>query len=197
MRPFLSVAVVGTVMATGSIVAADRIEVVSESQLVTYWIPAPDAPKVLAGYPSAAVDGSQDVCISLGFLIAPDGRTSEFFEMDSWSSTAGGRRPKREQIEPFVQMAAAVVSRWYFIPAGERIQPVFTSATFGFDGSKTQGADAIRQHCAIPNLQAFVDKARARDRTHALGSSSYERLMSASWSCSAQSSACVLARGDR
>lgn len=197
MRPLSFLIAAGTILLAGSLAASDRIEIVSETEVGQYWTHAPGVPKVVAGYPSAASDRSQDVCVNIGYLIAPDGQTAEFFEMDSWSSASRGGRPKQKQVEAFVQIAAAAVSRWRFAPVGERPQPVFTSTTFAFDGSKTLSVDAIRQRCAIPNLQAFVDKARMRDRSSTMKSSSYDRMLSANWSCSAQSSACMLSRSDR
>ena len=118
---------------------------VSEHELSRYWNQAPDQPRIIAGYPDVAADRSQDVCITIGYLIGQDGRTSRFTELSSWSSAARKGRPTEKEVEPFVQIAAAVVSRRQYVRAGDSApQPVLTAATFVFDGSKTAGNETIR-----------------------------------------------------
>lgn len=198
MRKFWVVLAMCVGFVAGVVAAADRIEIVSELELGRYWQPAPDQPRIVAGYPDAAIDRSQDVCVSIGYLIGTDGRTSRFTQLSAWSSAADEERLTDKKIEPFVQISAAVVSRQQYVRAGDSTpQPVFTSATFGFDGSKTQGSEAIRQRCAIANLQAFVDEARRWDPASSMRRSNFERFSAPSFNCSAQSSFCALSRESR
>lgn len=198
MRMFRVVLPMCAGFVAGVVAAADRIEIVSESELGRYWQPAPGQPRIVAGYPDAAVDRSQDVCVSIGYLIGTDGRTSRFTELSSWTSAADEARLSDKKIAPFVQISAAVVSRRQYVRTGDSTpQPVFTSATFAFDGSKTQGNEAIRQHCAIPNLQAVIDEARRRDPGSSMRRSNFERFSAPSFNCSAQSSFCALSRESR
>ena len=147
------------VLATGFAVA-DRIDIVSESQAAKFWQPDPNATQYVAGYPETARDKSRDVCVSIGFLIKNDGTTSNYTQMSAWDNSADGSI-RQADAQPYVQVAAAVVSRWKFVPV---IKPhsIYTSATFAFDGSKALGEEAIRGHCRIDDLPTFVAQAKNR-----------------------------------
>ena len=150
----------GLALATVGIASAGpRLAIVSEGAITDRWAPAPDQPTLVAGYPAGAADKSRDVCVSIGYMIGADGSTSEFSELRSWTSADGDAVPDAAQLGPFVQNAAAVVSRWKYVPLG-KAKPVYTAASFAFDGSKTQGEAAILAHCRIPDLAAFVKDAQ-------------------------------------
>lgn len=143
--------------------ASGRVAIVSEHQVGEDWTPAPDLPRVLVGYPASAADKSRDVCVSIGFMIEKDGSTSNFSHVKSWSSATPDAEPAPEQLQPFVQSAAAAVSMWKFVPATRKPRPVYTSAAFVFEGSQSPGPDAIRARCRIENLTAFVSQAKERE----------------------------------
>ena len=158
-------------VATGALLAASaavagRITIVSENEAPKTWAPAPGTPRVVAGYPKAVADPSQDVCITIGYLIDAEGKTSNFVEMKSWTSGAGERKPEQSAIEPYVQLAAATVSLWKFAPVGKARQ-IYTSSSFAFAGSKALGEEEIRTRCRIDDLPAFVAAAQrnSRDRS--------------------------------
>ena len=147
------------VFVTG-LAVADRIDIVSEAQAARFWQPDPNATQYVAGYPDTARDKSRDVCVSIGFLIKNDGTTSNYTQMSAWGNSADGSI-RQADAQPYVQVAAAVVSRWKFVPV---VKPhsIYTSATFAFDGSKSLGEEAIRGQCRIEDLPTFVAQAKAR-----------------------------------
>ena len=155
------VAVLATGLLANAPAGANRIDIVSEAQAATRWQPDPNARRFVAGYPDAAADKARDVCVNLGFLIKADGSTSDFTELKSWGSGAGDGALSQKEAEPYVQVSAAVVSRWRFVPTGKP-RPIYTSATFAFDGSKALGEAAIRDRCRIDDLPGFVARGDAR-----------------------------------
>jgi len=142
--------------------AGGRVTIVSEQDTAASWTLAPDAPRVVAGYPSAAADHAQDVCVNIGYMIEKDGKTSNFIQLKAWSSAAGKDAPAQESIQPFVQSAAAAVSMWRFVPVNPKAHSIYTSASFGFAGSKTLDEAAIRDRCRIEDLPALVAQAQAK-----------------------------------
>ena len=63
---------------------SDQPAIVSESDAVNYWQPA--APMSEPALASPAPDQSEDVCVSLGYMVQLDGTTSDFALLRSWSS---------------------------------------------------------------------------------------------------------------
>lgn len=173
--------------------ATGRVAVVSERQLEDTWILDPGSPRILAGYPDAAADRSQDACVSIGYLINAAGTTSDFSELKSWTSVAPDRMPSRQQVQAFVQISAAVVSRWRYRPSSGKPRPTYTSAVFAFDGSGQLGRAAIGEHCRIRDLQAFMDNAPGNARQAGLKRWRYEHHREEAWGCSSFSSACAVA----
>jgi hypothetical protein len=156
--------------------SAGRITIVSEDQAAQSWAFAPDKPRIVAGYPGAAADKSRDVCVSIGYLIKPDGSTSDFTQMKAWSSV-GGEQAKPEELQAYVQVAAAAVSMWRFVPATPKAHSIYTSASFAFEGSKSLPGDAIRAHCRIDDLAGFVARAKAeKDRRGDINRGRSERM---------------------
>ncbi len=148
---------------------AGRITIVSEADSAKLWSPAPGAAQVHAGYPTTVGKPAQDVCVNIGYLIGADGSTSNFTQMKAWTSVAGDE-PTPDDVQPFVQSAAAAVSMWRLAPKTAKARSVYTSATFVFDGSKAQPREAIGAHCRIDDLEAHVAKAtRDKERRGDLG----------------------------
>ena len=133
---------------------AGRIRIVSEDQAARSWSHAPDRPRVVAGYPAAATDKGRDVCINIGYLIKSDGSTSDYSQMAAWSSDGG------DDVQAYVQVAAAAVSMWRFVPAAGKAHPMYTSASFAFAGSKALPPEDIRSRCRIADLPGHVQQAQ-------------------------------------
>ena len=138
------------------------ITIVSEQDLAQSWLHAPGVTLVTAGYPKTADGQSRDVCVNLGFLIGPDGSTSNFTQMKAWTSDRSAAKSGAD-LQPYVQTAAAAVSAWKFVPAKGKPRSVYTSATFAFAGSKALSPEQIQQNCRIEHLKAFVMQARQTD----------------------------------
>ena len=133
---------------------AERITIVSEHQAPKSWTYAPDQPRVVAGYPTTVANKGRDVCVNIGYLIKSDGSTTEFAQMKAWSSDGG------KDVQAYAQSAAAAVSMWRFVPATTKAHPIYTSATFVFDGSKALSVEDIRARCRIADLLGHVQKAK-------------------------------------
>jgi hypothetical protein len=158
----LAFVIVGA-LAAGLASAAARVAVVDEASLAQRWTPAPGLPHFVPGYPSNARDASADVCVAIGYEVGVDGTTSDFSELKSWTSAHPDGVLPAGEAEPYAQIAAAVVARRKFVPVG-KAHAVFTTATFAFDGKHASGEEAIRAHCAIADLQAFVAQLKTRSR---------------------------------
>lgn len=133
---------------------AERISIVSEDQAPKAWIHAPGKARVVAGYPATVAGAGRDVCVNIGFRIKSDGSTSDFTQMKTWSSDGG------EEVQAYVQAAAAAVSMWRFVPAATRARPIYTSSTFAFHGSKALSVEDIRARCRIADLLDHVEQAK-------------------------------------
>ena len=182
--PCLAVAT-GALFATAAL-ASGRITIVSERDAAQSWTATPETARYVAGIPKNAPDPGQDVCVTIGYLIDNEGKTSNFVEMKSWSSKAGELKAGNAEVGPYVQVAAATVSLRRFTPVGKARQ-VYTSASFAFPGSKSLPEADIQARCRIDDLPAFVaaaDRAnkdrrravsdeQARDRMRSMGSSGY------------------------
>ena len=154
-------------------VAAGRLEIVSEHRSADSWKPAVDSPRVAVGYPAAVADKGADVCVSLGFMIQADGTTSDLTGLNAWSSTAADGRLAPQAAEPFVRSAAAAVSMWKFEAVKARPRPIYTAATFAFEGSGKLAPEAIREHCRIDNLVTFISRAQDKLRETGRGYQEY------------------------
>ena len=152
---------IGGLLATGIAFASGRVTIVDAGSLAQNWTPAPNVQRFSAGYPSTAIDKSHDVCVTIGYEIGTDGSTSGLSELNSWTSGSADGVATPEEITPYSQIAAAVVSRYKYVPVG-KAHKVFTSATFAFDGSKAQGEAAIAAHCQIADLTDFVAQVQAK-----------------------------------
>jgi hypothetical protein len=153
--------------------AGPRVAVVDEGALAERWTPAPGQPHFVPGYPGNAADKGADVCVTIGYEVGVDGTTSDFSELRSWTSAHPDGLLPADEAEPYTQIAAAVVARRKFVPVGKP-HAVFTAATFAFDGSNPLGEEAIRTHCQIEDLHAFV--VDLQSRSHAQGDLDSEAL---------------------
>ena len=145
--------------------AADRVTIVSEGVSASVWRPDPAVPPMTAAYPSKIVDKTEDVCIGIGYLLKEDGSTSDYSLLTSWGSKDEAGAQPGGRLDPFAQNAVAAVSRWRFVPldGGKRsaLKPLYTAATFAFSSNPAADLEALRGHCTIADLPAFVAKAQA------------------------------------
>jgi len=164
-RKFLSTSVLCGLALAGMTLAAERVTIVSEGVSASLWRPDPAVPPMTAAYPSKIVDKSEDVCIGIGYLLKEDGSTSDYSLLTTWGSKGEQGAEPGGRLDPFAQNAVAVVSRWRFVPleGGKRaaLKPLYTAATFAFSTNPAADLEALRGHCTIADLPAFVAKAQA------------------------------------
>lgn len=150
--------------------AADRIAVVNEGGIRDRWMLAPGVPLAVPQYPVQFARRHDTVCIGVGYLLKPDGSTSDFALLKGWTS-AGATEPEDGYWAAFAESAGDALKQWRFQPRPEIAQaaPVYTVATFVFGGGPGAAAQQ-RSHCAVPNLVARLRELKAaRDRRTATG----------------------------
>ena len=150
-----------TTVAFATAASAGRVGIVSEHELAKNWTLTPETAVFVAGYPAAAADKSAEVCVNLGFMIQPDGSTSDYTLMKAWSSTTSDKAELARLADPFVQNAAAAVQRWKFVPTGKPRQ-MYTSTTVGFRSGQAN-PEEVRARCRIDDLERFVAESSGRN----------------------------------
>lgn len=135
-------------------VLADTVPVVESAEAGARW--KPTALSVPA-YPRGAVG---QACVHLAFVIGRDGRVRDMAVLRRWSSEEGRDRRVEALHAGFAREAAAAVMAWRFEPASRNDQPILTSANLAFDAAGKGQGEAIRAHCAIANLERFIDEAQ-------------------------------------
>lgn len=128
--------------------AAERIRVVNEGGIRDEWTLPPGYKLAMPTYPAAYVEQRAEVCVAIGYLINPDGSTSDFALLQSWTS-ADVSKSNQDYWAAFANAAAQALSQWHFQPRPEVAvpRPVYTVATMLFAATPD-----LRKHCAIPNL---------------------------------------------
>jgi hypothetical protein len=150
--------------------ALDKIEVTNEGGIRDHWMLAPGVPLAVPQYPPQFAHRHDTVCIGVGYLLKPDGTTSDFALLKGWTS-AGSSEPEAGYWSAFAESAADALKQWRFQPRPEVAQakPVYTVATFVF-GNGPGVAAAQRSKCAVPNLVARLRELKAsRDHRTATG----------------------------
>ena len=138
-----------------------RLNIINEGMAPGTWQPVAETMAVPA-YPGVVADKSEDVCVSIGYMIDDEGSTSDFAVLDAWGSQAEGLKPIDDHFLPYSQNALAAVQRWRYQSDGEtraHRRRVYTAATFAFS---TTGADveALKARCRIADLKGFINKMR-------------------------------------
>ena len=165
-------------VATASL-AADKLTILSEGESWQYWRPVPET-MAMPGYPSIIADKSDDVCISIGYMLKSDGTTSDFALVNAWSSMDERAKSDDKRFTAYAQNSLAAVQRWRFTPAvggNARVQQVYTASSFAFS---TRGTDAgqLRGRCQVKDLPAFIAKIQAEATKHTLNRARLESARS-------------------
>ena len=116
--------------------ASPAPRMIGPEELPTYWTVAAQAP---VPYPADLASRDVTGCVTLAYMIEPDGTTSEFRTLDA---AASSRSPlaKRQAIEAFARAAAAAASTWRYAPVGEARRTLTASIVeFGVEGSAAAG----------------------------------------------------------
>jgi hypothetical protein len=145
----------------GVAVAEERLTILNEGDTASLWRPVAET-IAMPAYPGVVTDKSEDVCVSVGYLLKEDGSTSDYAVLDAWGSKTDRAKPTDPHFLPFSQNALAAVQRWRFesiAGSSAKLRPVYTSATFGFT---TTGApvEDLKGRCRIADLPSFIKKAQ-------------------------------------
>lgn len=137
----------------------ERIKVVNEGGIRDAWTLAPGTQLAAPPYPAGLAADPAEACVGLGYLINPDGTTSDFALVRAWSADAPSGAREDDYWREFAEVSAAALSTWRFQPRPEagNPKPVYTVATFLF---ATQDAQALRKRCAVANLAHRIQELR-------------------------------------
>jgi hypothetical protein len=147
--------VVAAVAAPG--LAGEKVRIVNEGGIKDQWTLAEGTKLAAPGYPAALVERGDSVCLALGYAIKPDGTTSDFSIVKSWSSAG---EQSDEYWDAFAQASAGAVSQWAFAPRPEvaEPQPTYTVATMQFMGKPAMDGAELRGHCRVDDLVAQLKR---------------------------------------
>lgn len=131
------------------VLAAEGIRVVNEGAIRDEWTLPQGYKLAMPEYPAGYASQPASVCVAIGYLINPDGSTSDFALLKSWTSADVPNKDSQDYWTAFANAAAQALSQWRFQPRPEvkAPRPVYTVATMMFAASPD-----LRTHCAIPNL---------------------------------------------
>ena len=141
--------------------SADGIRIVNEGGIREEWMLAPGSTLAVPVYPPAYAGGREQACAAIGYLINPDGSTSDFALLKSWSGAYVPSRMQQEYWMAFAQASAQALQQWRFQPRPEvtRPQPVYTVATMMFAATSAE----LRDRCKVADLGARLRELRQKD----------------------------------
>ncbi len=142
--------------------AQDRARIVNEGGIRSDWTLAPGTKLSAPGYPGAFAKTGDDVCVAVGYRIQPDGSTSDFSLLKTWSSRSGEGEAVEGYWDAFSQASVAALQQWKFAPRPEVGTPtrVDTVATMTFNGLQSVDAATLRGKCKIEDLAAFLEQVK-------------------------------------
>ena len=142
--------------------AQDRVRVVNEGGIRGDWTLAPGTQLSAPGYPGAFAKTGDDVCVAVGYRIQPDGSTSDFSLLKTWSSRSGEGEAVEGYWDAFSLFSVAALQQWKFAPRPEVGKPtsVDTVATMTFTGLQSVDAATLRGKCKIEDLAAFLEQVK-------------------------------------
>lgn len=140
------------------VLGADKIRVVNEGGIRDEWTLPAGVQLPIPTYPSAYAAERVEACVAIGYLVNPDGTTSDFALLKAWSSRNSSGRSAQEYWSAFAQAGAQALSQWRFEPRPEvaTARPVYTVATLLFAAKSPH----LRDRCAISDLAARLREFR-------------------------------------
>jgi len=165
-------AVVAGVASAQALFKAEETIVANEGKIGSRWKLAEGATLATPAYPAQFATRGDHVCLAMGYMINPDGSTSDFAVLRQWNSSSGKDEPVEGYWQSFAQSGADALSQWRFQPREDAgaVRPTYTVATLAFTGTQAAPAD-IRGQCRITDLAATVQERkseaylrRSRDR---------------------------------
>ena len=149
------------VLASG-VHAEEKVRVANEGGIRDAWMLAPGAKLAAPGYPAQFAGKGDNVCVAMGYRINPDGSTSDYSLLKSWSSSGGEKEPADGFWDAFSLASAAALQQWKFAPKPEVGTPraVDTVATMTFMGKQAEDPAGLRAKCKIDDLTAFLEQVK-------------------------------------
>lgn len=136
----------------------EDVRIADEGKIGAWWQLADGVRIGAPGYPEQALAGRHDACIALGYLIQPDGTTSDHVVVKRWTDASSTDEMLWDQ---FGKAASRELYGWKFAPrpGSGMARPTFTVATFVFSARGSQAGD-LREHCSVEDLGDAVEVAR-------------------------------------
>jgi len=161
MKGIVSISLALVLTSAGAL-AQERVRVVNEGGIRSDWTLAPGTKLSAPGYPGAFAKTGDDVCVAVGYRIQPDGSTSDFSLLKSWSSRSGEGEAVEGYWDAFSQASVAALQQWKFAPRPEVGKPITvdTVATMTFTGKQSVDAATLRGKCKIEDLTAFLEQVK-------------------------------------
>lgn len=155
-------ALMGAMAASPLVQAQDAVRIANEGGIRDKWLVADGVTLAAPGYPAAFAARGDNVCVAVGYRIRPDGSTSDYTLLRSWSSSTGEKEPVAGFWDAFSQASAAALMQWKFKPRPEvgMPRPVDTVATMTFMGKTAEDGAGLRARCKVEDLRALLQKAR-------------------------------------
>ncbi len=165
IRTGMLIAVLGAVTASPLVNAQDAVRIANEGGIRDQWMLADGVTLAAPGYPADFAALGDNVCVAVGYRIKPDGSTSDYTLLRSWSSSTGEKEPVAGFWDAFSQASAAALTQWKFKPRPEfgSPRPVDTVATMTFMGKTAEDAAGLRSRCSVQDLRATLQKSRAQN----------------------------------
>jgi len=134
-----------------------EVAIASEGRIGNKWMLAVDK-LAMPQYPDGYAKEARDVCIALGYEIAPDGSTSGYRVLKQWNSQTQAIEPVDGFWANFANAGVDAVSQWKFKPRPEVTapQPVFTVATLTWQTRQDTNPATLRGKCRIDDLAVFL-----------------------------------------
>ena len=144
----------------GNLAAGDGFAVLSEGQLNQYWVHS-STNVLVPELPAVHEQGSNQVCLAVGFSIDAKGRASGAKPLTRHSSTELSKQTSRYWRQ-FDKSGEKLVNSWRFTPAptAPKPQPAYSVAYLVF-ANEGQTA-AVNDACRITDLVAFIKQSQSK-----------------------------------
>ena len=141
------------------------IKVANEGAIRDRWMLAPDTTLATPVLPDELAHGQGESCVAVGYLINPEGRTSDYAVLKSWSRTPPPKHLADAYWRGRAEAASQALAQWRFAPRPgvASAQPVYTVATFMFGITPAMSAQT-RSRCAIVDLRKHLRDMRTDRR---------------------------------
>lgn len=157
---------ISVLLASMPVLAGRPVKVVDEGHLKEQGVTS-DSQFVAPGFPASLAKKGDSVCVTIGYNINDDGTTSNFGVLKSWNSSSGEELAPKEYWDDVVNVAAAAVSQWKFKAVdGGKLSPLYTAATFTFQGNAPAESLDLRGNCRVSDLTAYLQDLKSKRYQH-------------------------------